>query len=608
LDFSDIKKIGQEGRTPGIYKQLSKEDKKKYLENLLEVKTKQREMKNKRIEEIKMEGRRYNFIKIKNNSVGIPKLDFDVPYTEQEIITTKKCLENRWEFPSPSYYDNYENEIIERDDSTLLLTEGNVLNTHQDLQEKKDDFCKTPKKDMDKNKNAKNLEKSPKKSGNKTLPPVKEKNKNTNLNKLNLIEKLNLNDDLVEEDVINDIDNDLIEDNVDEIKDKKAKNTNNKKGNTWSREIYMDIINHNLVQYENSIEPLVKFNGGSWLNYSEFKKYFNYFILLHHPRSFKHQLSCDNLWIYNNDCYEYNKNTSVIFLNNLSENFKEDINDGEIESNDAYNKDISNAKREKMIQHKKSTLLIFFEPNNNEIKKSKETEDFFYFVNFDLIDSYGREVHSNIILSKFYSTYLNENLEKEKNYFLILKSFVCPFGFNFNVYSDHACDNIDYGTYLKKFYGFVNKDIKIDHTAFERNKTSLIGKFKIKLIEKTYIMINLKYPDKLSKKFIEIYLYFGRSTQNKKRINFDLNEKILFEPLPWEDEYILAIVINPPYVINSNSLEIDFYYDKPTAKITLVETYEPLKLYDRIKANKYGIVFREYIFVYFLFNFFSICI
>lgn len=590
LDFSDIKKLGQEGRTPGIYKQLSKEDKKKYLENLLEVQTKQREMKNKRIEEIVREGRKYNFIKIKNNTIGIPKLELYIPYTEQEILMTKKCLENKWDFPPPAYYDNYAAENKGRNESTLILTETNA-----------DDLTKSPKKDL------KKVEKSPKKSINKTNSPVREKNRNKDLieaadanDKFNLEDEHAHKENFKEEASLNEIDKGLLEEKLEQNKDSKAKAINKKKS-TWSKEVYLNIIDHNLEQFENSIEPLAKYNGGNWLNYSEFKKYFNFFILLHHPKSFKCQNSCDNLWSYNNDCYEYNKNTSVIFLNNLSEKFNENLNDeGETDVNNFENKEILNTKRERMMQQKKSTLLILFEPNHTNFK-SAELEELFYYANFDLIDSYGKEIQNNIILSKFYSTYLNENLEKEKNYFLILKSFVCPFGFNFSVYSDHACDSIDYGTYLKKFYSFENKVFKIDHTAFQRNKTSLIAKFKIKLIEKTYFKINLDYSDKLSKKFMEIYLFFGRSTQNKKRINFDLNEKILFEPLPGQDEFILALVVNPPYVINSNSIEVDFYYDRSNAKIELLDTYEPFKLYDRIKANKYGIVFKEFIFVSSLF-------
>jgi len=597
IDFSDIKKMGQEGRKQGIYKQLPKDEKKKYLENLVELKTKQRELKNKRIDEIKSEGRRYNLIKIKNNTIGIPKMDFFVPHSEQEIFMTKKCLENNWEFPPPSYYDNYDygnKEILESsviNTEIELKTDNNLNNNNINKNEVNNEIeileemvIQGPGKDQLNTNKFEKSDKNNKKLKEKIQPTVIEKQSKKNefnLKKIFNIDVINKNNPQADpnEELKKTVKDENLATNKNieskEFKEKLKKETN--KNSKWSKDIYMNMINHNLEQYENSVEPLTKYNGGNWLNYTEFKKIFNYFLLLHHPRSFKYQIHCDNLWIFCNDSYEYNKNTSVIFLNNLSENL--DINS-----------------KSEIINKKKSSLLIVFEPNST-LNKGIEFEDLFFYANFDLIDSLGKEVQSNIILSKFYSTYLNENLDHEKNYFLLLKSFVCPFGFNFSVFSDHACDCLDYGSYLKKFFGFENKIIKIEHPAFEKNKTSLIGKFRIKLLEKTYFKINLNHPDKFSKKFMELYLYFGKNSQNKKRINFDFNEKILFDQIPDDEEYILVLVIYPPYVVNTNTIEVDFHFDVATTKIDLLEIYEPFKLYDRIKANKYGIVFKEFLFV-----------
>jgi len=591
LDFSDIIKLGQEGRTPGIYKQLSKEDKKKYLENLLEVKTKQRDIKNKRIEDIKKEGRRYNFIKLKNNTIGIPKLDFFIPYTDKEIFMTKKCLENKWDFPPPSYYENYENNNRDLSENTEDLTSHNEIQSEFFTNKISNKYLENldegvqidqGKGSLDHKKNALS-----RKSKN---DHKKETNVNiTNIDNNDLYSQRK--EDLDKNTDFNETRKLLKEDNNDNTK---LTQISKKKGDKWSREIYLNIINHNFEQFETYVEPLMKYSGGNWINYSEFKKYFNFFILLHHPKSFKYQTNCDNLWINTNDSFEYNKKTSVLFLNNLYVKPTNLLNE---ESKDSIEKDDNqnfNFEQER-FEHKKSTLLILFEPNNC-FTKINEAGELFFYANFDLIDSFGKEIQRNIILSNFYSSYFNENLDREKNYFLLLKSFICPYGFNFTIFSDHACDCMDYGTYLKKFFSYENKTFKIDHPSFERNKTSLIAKFKIKLKEKTYFKINLNHPDKLSKKFIEIYLYFGMLSQNKKRINFDLNEKILFDPLD-NDDYILSIVINPPYVLNSNTLEVDFYFDKNSTAINLLEISEPFKLYDRIKTNKYGIVFKEFIFV-----------
>lgn len=104
LDFSDLKKIVKDAQPSGVYKRLSVAEKKKYLTNLLDMKNKQIEIKNKRIEEIKMVGKQLYFVKIKNECVGIPKFDFFIPYCDYDIYMVKKCILNSWFLPPPAYY------------------------------------------------------------------------------------------------------------------------------------------------------------------------------------------------------------------------------------------------------------------------------------------------------------------------------------------------------------------------------------------------------------------------------------------------------------------------------------------------------------------------
>lgn len=104
VDFSDLKKIVREAQPPGVYKRLSGEEKKIYLSNVLEIKNKQIEYKNQRIEDLKKEGKHFNLIKIKNCCKGIPKFDFYIPYTDYEIFITRKCILNNWALPPPVFY------------------------------------------------------------------------------------------------------------------------------------------------------------------------------------------------------------------------------------------------------------------------------------------------------------------------------------------------------------------------------------------------------------------------------------------------------------------------------------------------------------------------
>lgn len=104
LNFSDLKQTVMDAQSQGVYKQLPREQKKRYLANLLEVKNKQLEIKNQRINDLKKEGKQIYLIKISNKCIGIPKFDFYIPYNDLDIYIVKQCLLNNWLLPPPSYY------------------------------------------------------------------------------------------------------------------------------------------------------------------------------------------------------------------------------------------------------------------------------------------------------------------------------------------------------------------------------------------------------------------------------------------------------------------------------------------------------------------------
>lgn len=565
IDFSDIKRYGKDEKIPGIYKQLSKEDKKKYLENLVQIKNKQKEMKDQRIKELKDYGRRYNFVKIVNCTLGIPRLDFFIPFSDTEIFMSKKCIQNNWEFPPPSYFEkclqiNNNNEL----DETQLRNHNE--NTEDDINHK-------PELSTRKKLSLKNIKKEDEKNMEDAKETEKEKDFNNN-NKSQDKSKSNHSKD---------------KENLKKSPNSPYHRKSATQIQVWNKDIYLSIINNNLAMYENCVEPFNNYNGGTWMPLIDFKKNFNSYILLHSQKSFKNFMNCDNLWHNNSDCFEYNESTAVIYLNNFSmekENLEENNNE-KMENEIALNlDDLSNSKN--------NSLLILFEPNITSDIEIPQFFDLLQYINFDLIDSYGNEIQANIFLSKFHSCYFNDKLDKEKNYFILMKSFVCPFGFNFSIYSDHVIDKMDYGTYLKKFNNFQNKIFKIEHPSFEKNSYSLIAKFKVKLVEKTYFRLKLIHEDKMLKKFVEVWLHFGKNSQIKKRLNFDLNEKILFDPLENNDEYIFAFLINPAYSTNEGLLDIDFSYDNDSTVIEQIEQMDPFVISDRVKYDKYGIIFKEF--------------
>jgi len=104
LEFTDLKNIVKDAQPQGVYKRLSAAEKKKYLSNLLEMKNKQIEIKNKRIDDIKREGKQLFFIRLKNDTIGIPKFDFYIPFCDNDIYIAKLCILNNWLLPPPKYY------------------------------------------------------------------------------------------------------------------------------------------------------------------------------------------------------------------------------------------------------------------------------------------------------------------------------------------------------------------------------------------------------------------------------------------------------------------------------------------------------------------------
>lgn len=105
LDFSDLKRTLKNSTV--IFKQLTQSEKKEYIHQRKELKKIQNDIKTKRIEELKNEGKPYLIIKMKNNSLGQFKLSSILSYSEEEILMAKKCILNNWKYPPPTFFDDY---------------------------------------------------------------------------------------------------------------------------------------------------------------------------------------------------------------------------------------------------------------------------------------------------------------------------------------------------------------------------------------------------------------------------------------------------------------------------------------------------------------------
>lgn len=108
LDFSDLKQKINDNKL--IYKQLNKEQKIKYLEDLTKLKREQKQIMVQRIDELRLQGESYSFVKLLNQGINSGLSSFSnenpIPFSGKEINFAKICLLNNWKYPNIDYYQD----------------------------------------------------------------------------------------------------------------------------------------------------------------------------------------------------------------------------------------------------------------------------------------------------------------------------------------------------------------------------------------------------------------------------------------------------------------------------------------------------------------------
>lgn len=315
------------------YKQLNKDQKLIYKKNLSELKLKQREEKNRRIEELKTTGSKHCYIKMLSGCFGDTRYNFIIPFTDEEIEMAKVCMLNSWDFPPPTFFDKFFVYPSER--KTLLAESG--LNSNQ---------IESPK-----------------------LSIMKSPNKTTHIPEINQSE-YPLKTERIDESVIS-------------MEEHKKKNLMT----GWSKETYMQLINNNLEIYLKSYEEPLKREKGKWIKIDEFFNLMNHYIVLHNPKFYLNSLTIDNNWHnYKTDIYEIPKENKIFLLThneNYNNNNSKSIADGTsflilFQSNSCENDEFS-------IQN---SYIIFdlLEKNGTIIQKGKKLKDHYSSYQFDLLN------------------------------------------------------------------------------------------------------------------------------------------------------------------------------------------------------------------------------
>ena len=353
----------------------------------------------------------------------------------------------------------------------------------------------------------------------------------------------------------------------------------------WTRIDYIEsLLDNDLSLYESTEDhiikdPILKTSGGNWMSFSDFISLFNSFLVLHNPNALfsKSNICIDNNWKdYKIDCFEPLNDFMVLKLNNE-----------EIENKD------------KMYES-----FIIFEPNNDKTLTSKNKID--NYIILDILDEERNPVFKNITMNKFYSTHHVENLNGNKNYYIIIRGGIYQFGYVMQIYSEgHKIENMAYENYLMQNLGYQLTTIKIDHPLINDENFYLLSKLKIcpalneegnPICEGNMgdftIMFNIKYPIKFLKPFIKIFVQKDESYNLEGKEIFS-NEEIYLT----EGNYIVSIFFkNLSYPVVENSCDVDIVYSNPNYSIQHIEIIEPYIIKNEYAPNRHNVIFRQLIF------------
>ena len=486
IDFSDLRAMIKNFNTNNVFKQLSRDEKRKYIQELKEIKLKQKIEKTKRIETLKSKGRRYYSIKIQNSSVQEP--NFLRSHNDEEIEMTKKILLNKWEFPPIEYLEHVYQQShpqIEKSNETSPNRDKN--NDHEHEKKKKKEY-------------------------------------------------------------------------------------------TWSKDVYMQLIEGNKEQFNEQKEPLVR-KEGTWIEPNDFFKCFDSFIILYNPKIYVNKFEWDNLWYDTKDVMSVNHQNKVLHL-------------------------IPNENT------KKSYMILVFSVNSDEKNILRDVP---YTIHFILLKKDDKIEDGRLItLDSFFGTKHIDQLNTNEEYFLVFTGGIFSLGFYMNFYSDFTIEPILYKDYLSDFRGYTKQTYTIEHPNLTKNEIYVLLRISVKLEVKTkFVVINNNTKDKALKDYTELYICDSGNDNFKRNLSFD--DILELEP----KQYYFVVTCIPPYNVESDSYDFDILsypednqvldvsqtntavpgdVNKSQPILEQIDHISPYDITDKYRPNKHFILFKEYIF------------
>ena len=485
------------------YKTLSPKSKKAYKENRRKNREEIKKKRDERVEAIKKPGKRELFFKIKSEAIGTT-FPFKENVIEEKLEMAKKCIINKWEYPPLNYISNLidEEEKNKRElqsflNKTKISSNVYFKKSNNNLNESDNNYVTS----SNNNKNAKtnNVNINEEVANNNLFNKNEEKKKKKVKIKNNITNATNI----ISSNAKN-------KKNFNETASLKALNYSNMDNNNNNQLIdppwkirYYQLVGNNLSIYDNE-KHVYQRPSGKWINNEDFIDYFNEMIVLHNPVSYRYNLML-NIDDNRLDCKNKEEN-NYLFVSLISDISQQSNNNNIYNYNNKFYKD-------------KSCILIYFEPYSKTIFKNNiNLNSNLYYIVIDIKDCDNNYVYKDFVFKRLYSCFQFDDIEIDKNYYIIVKGGIFPDGFVLSLYSDHKIIQITESEYLINNLKFNSKEIKTQSQPIYKNENSVLSRLKISLT------INNEFKNLLK------YLINNKSTfesiLNKKTNTTELNSDI----------------------------------------------------------------------------------
>jgi len=428
------------------FKQLGKEEKKKFLADIAEIKQKFQDEKLERIKNLKKEGKNYKYIKLSSYSCNEISLVKETYFKKSDIYLVKQCEKNKWNFPPLKYYEKISNFLNYNQQEEIHSSGGNnnvIIET----------------------KSSNNLDES-----------GSYKNKNSNDPERDPMITLKA------------IYATLIDNEFGKYSTKDNSDIIIKNGCWIDLDDYFDLFDNYIILYN--------------------PRFYRYQISIDNlPKNFNHDVYVPDdsktvFYINTNIKFNLDKLDYLKNQNNKDNNYNESCLNSSINCFDEVNFNLENSNNifdrenffsvlicfmsncQKLTEENKKNFNIDKTKKGNKLEKSKNIFIENY-IKFDLLikDPLGKyEVFAeNITFKSFYDTKQINYLEKNKEYILILKGGMVPIGFSLNICSDCYIEGMSFEKYLETYQNYKCLKYNLKYKSIEAKKCFLLCKLSLKV-------------------------------------------------------------------------------------------------------------------------------